>query len=303
MLGCLEVSANPKSEAARRVKFKEFLEQVHPAVEVQVLDLGEDGSGEQIRLPKDDMRFYCGHDDCGREQNFSQMGGGIWVKRETTAYYHLFYQCRNCSTSLKLFSLRITAPAWGEQQGLAMKVGEVPGFGIRTMSARFSSFLGASRDQYFKGRRAESQGMGVGAFAYYRRVVDAQREKIFDAIIDVCRTLNAPASLIGDLQGAKKETQFSRAVETIKGALPDALYINGHSPLALLYAALSEGLHNMTDEECLLKAQAIRVVLTELLARVDRLVSDDKELKAAVSALLPKAAGQESKAPESLEKQ
>jgi len=64
------------------------------------------------------------------------------------------------------------------------------------------------------------------------------------------------------------ETQFSKAIETIKAAIPESLLIDGHNPLTLLHDALSEGLHAQTNEDCLELATSIRVVLTELAERI-----------------------------------
>ncbi len=53
----------------------------------------------------------------------------------------------------------------------------------------------------------------------------------------------------------------------------------GTTPLSLLHSALSDGLHDRSDEECLQIAQEIRVLLTEL-------AEQDAELTQAVSRLL-----------------
>ena len=65
--------------------------------------------------------------------------------------------------------------------------------------------------------------------------------------------------MISVLETAKVENQFSRALESVKDAIPPALLINGHNPLTLLYSALSGGLHGKSDEECLELAHAVRV--------------------------------------------
>src|SRR5438046_8892096 len=77
---------------------------------------------------------------------------------------------------------------------------------------------------------------------------------------------------------AAKETQFSKAIDDIKTAIPQVLLIDGHNPLTLLHAALSEGLHGATDEDCLETATSIRVVLTELAERITIALKDLKEL-------------------------
>lgn len=52
------------------------------------------------------------------------------------------------------------------------------------------------------------------------------------------------------------------------GWIPQTLLINGHNQLTLLHSALSEGLHDQTDEKCLELATSIRVVLTDLADRL-----------------------------------
>jgi hypothetical protein len=64
------------------------------------------------------------------------------------------------------------------------------------------------------------------------------------------------------------------------------LLIDGRNPLSLLHSALSEGLHEHTDEECLEIAQDIRVVLTELADRISLALKEEAELTQAVSRLL-----------------
>jgi uncharacterized protein YjaG (DUF416 family) len=80
--------------------------------------------------------------------------------------------------------------------------------------------------------------------------------------------------MISDLEAARKETQFSKAIETIKPAVPQALLIHGQNPLTLLHYALSEGLHAQTDQECLEIAINIRLVLTALVERIALVLSD-----------------------------
>jgi len=240
-------------------------------------------------LRRDDVPLYCAHDHCGRVQNFESVDKTIRVFAGKTTNVFLLFRCRNCGITFKVFALQVRPSSEVTlKSGRATKIGEIPDFGMEPLGERFLSFLGSARDLFFKGRRAESRGMGIGAFAYYRRVVDIQRDKLFDAIVDVCGKLAVTGEVIDQLQAAKRESQFTKGVEGIKAALPDALYVDGKNPLTLLYRALSVGLHELSEEECLARAHAIRVVLAELLERVDRLVTQDKELKAAVAALLPK---------------
>jgi hypothetical protein len=57
----------------------------------------------------------------------------------------------------------------------------------------------------------------------------------------------------------------------------------------LLHKALSEDLHNGTDEECLEIAQDIRLVLSEFCERLHAALKDDQELNKAVSRIQNRA--------------
>jgi hypothetical protein len=166
-----------------------------------------------------------------------------------------------------------------------LKLGELPLFGPPTPS-RVISLIGPDRKIFLKGRRAEIQGLGIGAFAYYRRVVENQKNRILTEIGKVAARVGARAEDLEKLEAARHETQFSKAVEDVKAALPQILLIDGHNPLTLLHRALSEGLHAQTDEQCLELATSIRVVLTELAERIILALKDEAELKQAVTRLL-----------------
>ena len=120
----------------------------------------------------------------------------------------------------------------------------------------------------------------------YKRQVENQKNRILDEIIRVSEKLDATVESLQSLQSAKAETQFSKAVDSVKNAIPQSLLINGHNPLTLLHSALSEGLHAQTDEQCLELATSIRVVLNELAERLGQALKDEAELNTAVSRLL-----------------
>jgi hypothetical protein len=128
--------------------------------------------------------------------------------------------------------------------------------------------------------------LGIGAFAYYRRVVENQKNRIIEEIVRVAKKVGAKPEVIQTLEAALKETQFSSAVESIKAGIPESLLIDGHNPLRLLHSALSRGLHEEDDAKCLELAQSIRVVLTELADRIGTILKEEAELKAAVSKIL-----------------
>jgi hypothetical protein len=98
--------------------------------------------------------------------------------------------------------------------------------------------------------------------------------------------VNADPESIAALESAQAETQFSRALASVKSAIPQTLLINGHNPMTLLHSALSEGLHDHSDEQCLEIASSVRVVLAELSERLAQALKDEAELNKALARLM-----------------
>ena len=48
--------------------------------------------------------------------------------------------------------------------------------------------------------------MGIGAFVYYRRVIESQKNRIFDELIRVINKISPQDEVLADLEAAKKET-------------------------------------------------------------------------------------------------
>jgi hypothetical protein len=233
------------------------------------------------------IRLYCASEQCDGYRSFDAAKDNYYVKKGGEFSQFVTYACRNCQKSFKRYAVSIERVV---DVGFSFyKFGEVPQFGPPNPS-KLMNLMGSERDAYLKGRRCENQGLGIAAFAYYRRVVENQKTKIIGEILKVAQKLNADPELIKDLQAAKEETRFTEAINKVKHALPQVLLINGHNPLTLLHSALSEGLHATSDEECLELATSIRVVLTELVERMATAVKEEAELTSAVQRLL-KAGG------------
>jgi hypothetical protein len=287
--------ATPEQEAP--IPFKQFLESVHPSVEKQVSGLWTTdnvpslaiGSKLSAYLVRPDLRLHCQR--CDGERTFrdeSESQPSLSAKSPNTRFIN--YLCGDCREEAKSFSLSITVSE-SRGEGMAYKHGEKPPFGVPVPNNVLDLF-GDDKDSLLKGRRCENQGLGVGAFAYYRRVVENHKNEIFDAIIDVCKRVGASKELVEQLGSAKTEIQFANAMAKIKTLLPQGLLITGHhNPLTALHSALSVGLHNESDAKCLEAAQDVRLVLTELVERMAILRRENKELQRAVQRLIEKKNG------------
>lgn len=265
---------------------EEFLESSPPGTDDEVVAGWKSvatGSGVEYILQRPDVRLYCDDDDCQGLRFFHSTDSDLYFREKVSRNVFLTYSCRNCCVTTKTYAVML----WRVNANRAhiFKFGEDPPFGPPT-PARLISLIGPDREIFLQGRRAENHGLGIGAFAYYRRVVENQKARIIREIIKASQKLGASAETLKELELAENETQFSKAIEQVKAGIPSALRIDGHNPLSLLHTALSEGIHGQTDDECLQIAQEIRVVLGDLAERISQALKEESEVKEAVSRLL-----------------
>ena len=107
-------------------------------------------------------------------------------------------------------------------------------------------------------------GFGVGAFAYLRQALE-DRIDVFIAEIRKNATEQGDTKVLQKLNKLHANSPASDKIKIAKNALPASLQVNGHNPLGLLYGNLSEGIHGLSDSECLGKANAIYSALTFIL--------------------------------------
>lgn len=276
------------TEKPEPITFASFLEEVPPSQERQIVDLcqvARNPGGVSYEFRSPELVLHCTHPDCNGQRFFrlnSKSTSYLNPARKTFTFFH--YACANCRSVLKTFALVARASAQNDGAGGCLKLGEFPDYGPPT-SSKLISLIGPDRELFLKGRRSEIRGLGIGAYSYYRRVVENQKNRILDAIIEATKKVAADAAVLAELTKAKEEVQFTRAIDSIKAGLPDGLLISGRNPLTLLHAALSDGLHDQSDETCLDMAHDIRTVLAALSERLDRILEEQDEIAASIKRL------------------
>jgi hypothetical protein len=290
-----DTSQAATTEKPEEISMADFLEATPPDTQVLVSDLGKRGYSGGVELSTPDISLHCHSAHCDGEQRFKYEHGNDSLPDSKWRFSFITYACRNCGETRKVFALAVMKRAGFS--GLAQKFGEIPPFGPE-VPARVISLIGPDRDIFLRGRRSENHGLGIGAFSYYRRVVEKQKNRIIGEMAKVAERLGASKGDLSLFHKALEETQFSNAVDKIKTAIPSALLIDGHhNPLTLLHDALSDGIHERSDEGCLESAREIRLVLTNLAERMAEVLKSDAELKDAVSKLLGGVASKKTSAP------
>jgi hypothetical protein len=263
---------------------KKFLEATPPNVGVKIENLFGQNHPEARNVTWSmraiPIELFC--ETCDGVRHFESKTGYVFA--ETRAWAFVTYKCKNCEFQDKTFALLTTQDQKAPSNGEILKLGEFPPFGAPT-SKRIAKLLGErDLDLYRKGMRAEAQGLGIGAATYFRRIVDNQWTQLVTEIREAAGKLGYTDLTAFD--NALKETQFSKAVDMLKDAIPSKLLIlDGQNPLTLLYQPLSVQLHTLTDEECLQEAADVRVVLSALLENIADVLKDRDELKSAAERL------------------
>jgi hypothetical protein len=271
------------AQPATSVSWKEFLENTPPETQISVTGATSLWANEKYRTNSPAIQLRCTEPECNSVMWFDHQSGEAYAELKKWKSGILHYRCRHCTKGWKVYAIYVRPISATET--IALKIGEYPAFGNYT-PARVISLIGPDREMFLQGRRAENRGLGIGAFAYYRRVVENQKTRIIGQILKVARKVGASPEVIRDLEAAASETQFSAAIDSIKPTIPESLLIDGHNPLKLLYSALSKCIHEQDDAKCLQLAESIRVILTELSERIALALKEHAELKSAVSKIL-----------------
>lgn len=233
-----------------------------------------------VEVPE--LQLHCAKD--GGDRQFAPEFWTVSLADQPRSFAYLTYTCRNCGGGSHVFAVVIArdrSSAVGDV--VVMKLGQFPPFGS-PVSPRIKKLLGEDAELYDKGKRAEAQGLGIGAAAYFRRIVENQWQQLV-------RELREAASRLGatDLSAydeALSSNQFKRAVDLLKDVLPQKLLVQGRNPLTALHEALSVELHSLSDEKCIELAADIRMVLGAMLENIAEALADHRELAQAVNRLL-----------------
>ena len=273
--------------------FSEFLQNTPPNQLAHISDLAvPQNAGPYPSIEKGintpELKLHCLHESCNGVRFFrcaDHLVDRKSLDHRTISYLYVKYQCSNCKETLKVYALAAKIDIIGKLHGVCYKLGEFPPYGP-PVSPKLIRLIQPEKDIFMQGRRCENQGLGIGAFSYYRRVVESQKNRILGKIVEVSKKIGVPQDKIDILLAAIEEIQFSKALRMTRDVMPDSLLINGQNPILLLHHALSRGVHELSDEECLDLASSVRIVLGKLSEKLSDILKDEAEVKGAISTLM-----------------
>lgn len=167
-----------------------------------------------------------------------------------------------------------------------MKAGQYPPWDL-SIDRQLAKMLGEHKETFKKGFICEAQGYGIAAHAYYRRSV----EMIIDELLETIEVLlegEEKTKYMQILEDVKTTRQTSEKIRLVKDILPDTLRPEGYNPLGILYEALSEGIHDLSEDEGLKQSTSIRTVLVFLISQVQHHKDTTKKFTEGIRNLLEK---------------
>jgi len=194
------------------------------------------------------------------------------------------YKCEACRSFVREFTFFISP-----QRDYIYKTGQYPEWEIK-MDKNLESTLGKHAKTFRKGLVCESQGYGIGAFSYYRRITEEIIDELLDSITDLIDKNNLEEYKTA-LEATKKTRVTQEKIDLIKDLLPEILKPNGVNPLGILHSELSEGLHANTDEACLENATHVKDILTFLINQIIQSKEASKLFTSSMKSLLEKKSG------------
>lgn len=173
----------------------------------------------------------------------------------------LNFKCLSCRQQRKTFLVNISLNV---DKVTFVKVGEFPRKNM-AVDPELKKFLKNDKDNYIKAEVCLSNGYGVGAFAYFRRIIESN---IYQLLDNIATDSESDQSIIDAIAELKSTSPMSDRIAIAKKALPGYLSPNGLNPLGQIYKQLSEGVHALPDDECLKRAKIIKSCLVFLVGEL-----------------------------------
>src|SRR5438132_8332680 len=128
----------------------------------------------------------------------------------------------------------------------ARKVGQYPPLQLDP-PAELRKLLGEQELFFRKGAMCERFSHGLGALAYYRRIVEDIIGALLNDLAAVFEGDAEKAEYQQRLEIVRQTRSHAQKIEIVKDLVPARLIKDSANPLGLLHAALSVGVHSLSD--------------------------------------------------------
>jgi len=193
------------------------------------------------------LRMFCDFEDCRHETkwNLDEQGHDFFFNSSPQART---YVCCNCSSNRMAYWINWQENAEG---GIFIKVGQWPPLAIQPMPELAKALGNEDSELYRKALINANFAHGIGALAYFRRVIENKANYLLDLIAEAAKHVRFEHEQLNIIEEIKKSQYLDQKIDYASKILPIHLRPGGHNPLIKLYGIASAGLHGESDEKCL----------------------------------------------------
>jgi hypothetical protein len=197
-------------------------------------------------LPEDIKRFCP---QCERDTRWKHQVVRGQTPHDRIQYQQRTYRCANCKDQHVWFVYYwFEMTVEGEKFFVFRKYGQWPALEER-LSKPLEKALKTSDDlkHYKTALRLRNFGNGIGAMAYMRRVIENHMSQMLEVLNDEAKAKGLPQLSKQELASTRFEDKVALAERLFPEVLTPQHYPN---PFVHLYKHTSDGLHNLSENEC-----------------------------------------------------
>lgn len=135
---------------------------------------------------------------------------------------------------------------------------------------------------YYKAKKSLADNLGIGAFAYLRRIIE---KELLSIVRDVSQLEGADERMQSLIARHEKSSTPHLIYEDIFDYLPKSLQVLGDNPFKILYKQTSQGLHSLSENDCLERAKHLEMLLEFLVRIINEERSEILAVKQAIKSL------------------
>ena len=211
------------------------------------------------------IQWHCGK--CEAETTWSLLVDAA----EGTGICSGSYRCGLCNREVLCFYLYNDS-----KKGSVYKTGQYPEPST-AVAKPLARGLKNSLEHYKKGLICFNQGYGIGAAAYFRRVVEERTNELIDVVADLARANGTGDAEVERILAAKFEKTYDKRLEVASELIPASLRPGGANPLGRLHGLLSGALHAEDEAGALRTAEEMRFILEHFFINLKDFLDSQRE--------------------------
>ena len=111
-----------------------------------------------------------------------------------------------------------------------------------------------------------NQNFGIGALAYWRRIIENEIKRIATSTM----TSDANAKPIFEPLLKDKKLKIVDIIDKLTQYLPEQTLLDGENPFKVLYSSVSDGIHNLNEDQCSERSKNIEQLLKHIITSLNQ---------------------------------